>query len=87
MPIGCRAPGIDVTRDARSARATTRVAPVTANLPSEPARQHRFVAPLTTAYELPPGTSAGSINPIRRQPFWSSHVCGAATSQTRFASA
>ena len=35
----------------------------------------------------PPGTSAGSTSPIRRQPFDSSHVRGAATSGGRSASA
>ena len=35
----------------------------------------------------PPGTSAGSTSPIRRQPFDSSQVRGAATSGMRSASA
>lgn len=35
----------------------------------------------------PPGTSDGSTSPIRRQPFDSSHVRGAATSGSRSASA
>ncbi len=37
--------------------------------------------------DQPPGTSAGSTSPIRRQPFDSSHVRGAATSGGRSASA
>ena len=35
----------------------------------------------------PPGTSAGSTSPIRRQPFASSHVRGTATSGGRSVSA